>query len=102
MGFEVGKPRHPNAGRKKGTPNKSSLPIEEVCRFHNCNPLEALIECMKDPEQRFNAAKELMQYLYPKRKALEVSILDIPDEEFDREVERRLNERRSPARISER
>lgn len=92
-------------GRKPGTPNKSSLPIEALCAFHNCSPIEVLIKMANDSNDKayqFQAAKELAQYLYPKRKALEVTITDIPDGDFDLEVERRLNERRSPARISER
>lgn len=72
MAWPKGKPRPEGAGRKKGTPNKASLPILELCEKHNCNPAEALIKCMEDPEYRFLAAKELMQYIYPKKRALEV------------------------------
>lgn len=100
------KPGHKKiGGRKPGTPNKASLPIEALCAFHNCNPIEILIKMANDSSDKvyqFQAAKELSGYLYPKRKALEVTITDVPDEEFDKEVERRLDERRSPAKISER
>lgn len=70
----------------KGVPNRATLPVAELCAFHNVSPIEVLIEYCKPIEQglspqqmiersmhRFNAAKELCQYLYPKRKALEVS-----------------------------
>jgi hypothetical protein len=70
---------------EKGTPNKTTLPIAELCEFHKVNPIEVLIEYCKpippglSPEQmlsragyRFQAARELAQYLYPKRKALEI------------------------------
>lgn len=61
-----------SGGRKAGTPNRPLLPIEQIMKDHNCNPLNALIECMQMPEHKFNAAKELMQYIYPKKKSLEV------------------------------
>lgn len=113
MGFKPGHQKH--GGRKKGTPNAATAPIAELCAAHNCNPIEILIEFCKplepglSPEKmlerigyRFQAAKELAQYLYPKRKALEISVADIPDDEFEHEVERRLSERRAPGKISER
>lgn len=63
-------------GRKPGTPNKidRSLPIEELCAFHNCSPVEILISLCSAKEDglKFQAAKELMNYLYPKKRALEI------------------------------
>lgn len=74
MGF---KPGHKKvAGRAKGTPNKSSLPIAELCAKHNCSPVEVLIRLAlndNEPDRQLAAAKELCQYLYPKRKAVELS-----------------------------
>lgn len=103
MPFEPGHKKI--GGRKPGTPNKATLPIAELCAFHNCSPIEILIKMAndnKDKNYQFQAARELASYLYPKRKALEVTITDIPDEDFDKEVERRINERRPSAKVSER
>ena len=72
-------------GRKAGTPNKRAS-VQEICERHGVNPIEVLVEMCKPIEpglppqeimsrvaNRFAAAKELCQYLYPKQKALEVS-----------------------------
>lgn len=76
MAWPKGKPRPEGAGRKKGTLNRQTVALEEICEKHKINPFEAMIKLAlttdKD-ELRFNALKELCQYLYPKRKAVEVS-----------------------------
>lgn len=43
------------------------------------------------PELRVQAAKEAAQYILPKRKALEFELKDIPEEVFEKEVERRIH-----------
>lgn len=43
------------------------------------------------PEARISAAKDAASYLLPKRKAVEFTPADIPDEIFDGEVQRRIN-----------
>lgn len=43
------------------------------------------------PHMRMQAAKEAVQYLLPKRRAVEFSVADIPDEIFAKEAERRVN-----------
>lgn len=43
------------------------------------------------PELRVNAAKDAASYLLAKRKAVEHSLSDIPDNAFDQEVERRVH-----------
>ena len=101
MPFEKGKPRHPNAGRKKGTPNKDSLPLEQKAAELGVDPFTILlhfagghweqlgykekcttkwtgsgIEYEEDvitPAMRLTASKEAAQYLYPKKKAIELS-----------------------------
>lgn len=68
-------PRHPNAGRKKGTPNKETRSLELKCLDAGLDFFSELIKIAKDPEHKdhFSAIKEGCQYLYPKKKALEVS-----------------------------
>lgn len=101
MPFQKGKPRAENAGRKKGTPNKDSLPLEQKAKELGIDPFEILLrfaagdweglgydnECYISenaggstkigytipPELRSKAAAEASQYLYPKKKALEIA-----------------------------
>ncbi len=64
------------AGRAKGTPNKRTLEAaERLKRFKD--PLSFMATVMEDESvdilHRLSAARELAQYLYPKRKAIELS-----------------------------
>lgn len=85
-------------GRKKGTPNKSSLTVAELCEKHGLNVIEEMIyfakgdyEALKypeylekqgfggmpikdltiSPEQRYKANMDLAKFIYPTRKAVE-------------------------------
>lgn len=88
-------------GRKKGTPNKSSLRVEEIAQRLGCDPFEILCnfangdwkrlgyenECyfsekpdgavkmnyVINPEMRLTAAKEAVKYLHAQKKAVELS-----------------------------
>lgn len=100
MPFEVGKPKHPLSGRKKGTPNKNTQDIMELCDKLGCNPIEIMARfAINDWEglgydspdtivgysktaqplkqqritekMRLDAACELASYIVPKRKAVE-------------------------------
>lgn len=101
MPFQKGKPRDEKAGRKKGTPNKDSLPLEEKAKSLGIDPFEILLlfaggkwkELGYDnevyhsekadgsvkmgytitPEMRLKASSEACQYLLPKKKAVELS-----------------------------
>ena len=80
MPWPKGKPRGskpPGAGRKKGTPNKRTVEIEELFRRHHFNPIERMIELCNKPrvplEIKAQFLKELAQYGWPKRKAVEHS-----------------------------
>lgn len=86
-------------GRSKGTPNKKTLQAQELADSLGINPFEVLLHFiagdykalklektktlytsagesyevdMITPEIRLQAAKEAVQYLLPKRKALEI------------------------------
>lgn len=77
MPFEPGKTK--TGGRQKGTPNKITQDIALRCEEMGCDPIKILMEfALHHPEDstRFDAAKELCQYLYPKRKAMELSNAD--------------------------
>lgn len=89
-------------GRAKGTPNKSTQSLMEKCERLGCDPFEILLrfamgdwkglgyeaqqalkqvteggehiyEDVIPPELRQKSAKEASEYLYPKRKAVEIS-----------------------------
>jgi hypothetical protein len=64
-------------GRVKGTPNKRTAEVQQILEQLNCNPIEGMAiiaENVKlDITIRLNAYKELAQYIYPKRKAIEHS-----------------------------
>ena len=89
------KTRKKTGGRKAGTPNKKTQIVEEILNAIGCNPIEnlariangepmrSLVALNKDSgdyvvdevpptlEQRLTANKELAQYIYPKRKAID-------------------------------
>ena len=74
-GRPIGLPK--TGGRKKGTPNKSSLAISEKLAELGCDPIAILARiCMneKSPlDARIRCAIELSTYVYPKRRPLDIS-----------------------------
>lgn len=88
-------------GREKGTPNKDTAELQEICKRLKCSPFEVTILFAKgdwkalgyeaekyvssesekattykytiDPSVRAKCASDACQYLYAKRKAVEVS-----------------------------
>lgn len=82
--FKKGVPRHPNAGRKKGTPNKRTRSLEDLralAEEKGCDPFEIYIEIAMDKNNRkvdtsvrLQAAKEIAKYvLPPTAQAIELS-----------------------------
>lgn len=64
----------PGSGRVAGTPNRKTQDLLNRCHASGVDPFQILLDLAGtslDETMRFNAAKELCQYLYPKRKALE-------------------------------
>tara|TARA_R100000234_G_scaffold119919_1_gene104335 strand:+ start:437 stop:745 length:309 start_codon:yes stop_codon:yes gene_type:complete len=64
------------AGRPKGSLGDKSLAVQALLEKVGCNPIEALANIAMDnsntPELRFQANKELAQYVAPKRRAVEL------------------------------
>jgi len=64
-------------GRKRGTPNKKTVAVQEQMEQLGFDPIESMIEicnqAMSDKNYALagQMAKELAQYVYPKRKAVE-------------------------------
>ena len=72
--FKVGEKRPANAGRKKGTPNKKTKELIEILGAFN--PAEKLVEIFNetdDKDLKASIAKELMKYVYPQLKAVEMT-----------------------------
>lgn len=99
MTFKVGDKRPEKAGRKKGTPNKATQTLQEIADSLGIDPFKILLYFAKGdwealgyespeiqkcsmgntyyepvipPELRQKSAKDACEYLYPKRKAIEL------------------------------
>lgn len=69
-------------GRKKGTPNKSSLRVEDFLNEKGVNLIDKMLNVAEKTEDlglKYNVYKELMKYVYPQRKALDMQINNKPD-----------------------
>ena len=64
------------AGRHKGSLGEKTKAVQAKLEELGCDPIEALANISMDnsntPELRFQANKELAQYVAPKRKAIEM------------------------------
>ena len=64
------------AGRPKGSLGEKTKAVQAKLDELGCDPIEALANISMDnsntPELRFQANKELAQYIAPKRKAIEM------------------------------
>lgn len=115
------KGREKTGGRKKGTSNKPTLALEEIAARRGVHPFEILVCYIQGDwegvglksetsirytqsgmpyevdnitvDHRLKAALEACQYLYPKRKTIEIDIKDIDDDTFTLEAARRLEKR---------
>lgn len=83
MTFKVGDLKPEGSGKVKGTLNKKNQEIQDLAKELNCNPAKILMlialgdsitlgeEGKIDLDKRMGAAKELMPYLYGKRKPID-------------------------------
>ena len=68
------KGKEKTGGRKKGTPNKRTVDfIERLGDFDLVAELKKLYHSTKDDNLKGQILKTLMEYAYPKRKAVEMS-----------------------------
>jgi len=71
------KPGERRGGRKAGVPNRATQELTEriAAKFPGYDPVESMAaianDPLADPIMRFNASKEVAQYIHPKRKAIE-------------------------------
>jgi hypothetical protein len=67
----------PGSGRRAGTPNKRTVELTDKLAALGCDPIEGMARLAMDennpPELRGRMLAELAGYLYPKRKAIEVT-----------------------------
>lgn len=86
MPFEKGKPK--TGGRQKGVGNKR-LALDEICQAHGLDVFEEMVKATQAATTaggKFGMLCELAQYLYPKRKATELTVkseIDKAAEEFN-------------------
>jgi hypothetical protein len=68
---------HKSGGRKAGTPNRKTQDISALLDSLGCDPIEGMARIAMNkvhtPELRGRMYAELAQYVYPKRKSVEVS-----------------------------
>jgi hypothetical protein len=72
-----------SGGRQKGTMNKPGQQAAEILRSLNCDPIEGMVRIAMDtnnsPELRGRMFSDLARYIYPQRKAVELSGTDGAD-----------------------
>lgn len=75
----LGRPRGyaKTGGRKPGVPNKKTAEVRELLLSLKCDPITGMariaMNSKNPPELRGRMYSELAQYMWPKRKAIEVS-----------------------------
>lgn len=69
--------KRPNAGRKKGTPNKATADRQKAVEDSGLTPLDYMLAILRDEDMptdsRFEAAKAAAPYVHPKLSAVDVS-----------------------------
>lgn len=87
----VGRPKGftKTKGRKPGTPNKRTFDLVQQVEASGFNPVEALCDLGQkavkdgDDETVFTVARELLPYIYPKRKALDIAKTEMEPVRFN-------------------
>lgn len=77
MAFKPGDKRPEGAGWKKGVPSKKTALLIDICSEHNFDPAITVIKMIMDKDadlldkERADLCVKIMDYIYPKRKAIE-------------------------------
>jgi hypothetical protein len=73
----------PGSGRKKGTPNKRTVDLAARLKALKCDPVGELVHLAQaadvDAAIRARCYIELLTYLYPKRKSIEITEPEQPE-----------------------
>lgn len=82
MGWPHGRTKPKTGGRKKGTPNKRSQTLQDGLEMRLGQPLfDSIMDdilMLEDPAQRARLKIEIMPYVYPRRKALDMPSEVVP------------------------
>lgn len=68
-----------SGGRVAGQPNRKTQALIDKCDEAGIDIFEEMLRCLqeeREPKERFNMCKEIAQYIYAKRKAVEISSED--------------------------
>ncbi|HZL57798.1 MAG TPA: hypothetical protein VFC21_11975 [Bryobacteraceae bacterium] len=80
MAFVKGTPKPPGSGRKKGQVCRLAADVRSKLQELGCDPIEGLARLAMDPDSErpivARCLTELAQYVYPKRRAIEISGID--------------------------
>ena len=83
-------------GRVKGTPNKRTQDLTERLAELGCDPVEGMARLAMDPNSspdlKGRMYAELAQYVYPKRRAVEQTVIDPKDEMTEEEILTKIQE----------
>lgn len=82
-------PKSKTGGRQKGTPNFATVRFQMLLDKYKIDPIKDIAAQLPllEPKERVKLNLELLQYLYPKRKALEVTDLGNGDEKNQAELD---------------
>jgi hypothetical protein len=73
---------HKTGARTAGTPNRKTQEVSELLESLGCDPVEGMARIATNekhsPELRGRMFAELAQYVYPKRKAVELAADPVP------------------------
>ena len=78
MPFQKGQPKSPGSGRAVGVTNKRTQFVEQILQAQGFCPTQhimSLLETLK-PSEQVDACLKLMEFMYPKKKATEITIND--------------------------
>lgn len=101
MPFKVGQKKLPNAGRKKGTPNKRNTLVSEILEAHGINIVDQILVRLKSIPMvdQVKTLTSMLPYVYPKLTNVEHSgeiknpFLEKTVEELEVMVKEKLNDR---------
>ncbi len=65
--------RVPGSGRQRGTPNKKTAEVKQLLLSLKCDPITGMARIAMNRHNPGRMYSELAQYMWPKRKAIEVT-----------------------------
>lgn len=80
--------REKTGGRKKGTPNKNGMIVGESLVDADINLVEEVLRVLPelDPSKKVDVLLKLMEFVYPKRKSIDLAVDPIEKERKTRVI----------------